>query len=276
MTRLLPERRQVAVNALTVFAIATFGLHIFTVIFLLLQGVKIYQISNRRSPTFVQLVDGQQLSATNSLEREPEQIRQFVSQAMGEMFNWNGTLPPENIEDATNPKPDSGITIKTPQGFTRKVTTSSWIGSFALAEDFRQGFLAVISEMTPTEVFNGNRNQGLTANLLIQRVYPPEKIGNGRWRVGMVANIVQTRGIDGKKVLTPFNKDFLVRAIDTFQHPLPNNITQLQKSVYRLRNQGLEIYEITELCLTDAYDGVAGNSKSRCSGSNFNSNSFTR
>jgi hypothetical protein len=274
MTRLLPERKPVKINALTIFAIATFGLHIFTLTLLVFQGLTIYSLSNRKPPTFVQVIGGKPAPPIDNLQREPEAIRQFVSQTMVGMFNWNGTLPPENLEDATNPKTDTGVTIKTSQGLTKRVSTSSWIASFALAEDFRQGFLAQIADMTPPEIFSNNRNQGLTGKLTIQRVYPPEKISPGKWRVGMVGSIMQTKRSDNKKVLTPFNKDFLVRAIDNFEHPLPNNISQQQNAVYKIRNYGLEIYEVTDLCLTDNYD-ASRNQLRRC-GSTFNTNRFTR
>jgi hypothetical protein len=274
MTKLLQERKS-AVNLLTIFTIFTFSLHFVTIIFLLFQGLRIYEVSHKKPLTLVQLVDGKTTPQTNTLEREPEDVRQFVSKTMAAMFNWSGTLPPGSIEDVTNPKPDAGIVINTPQGFSKRVSTSSWVASFALSEDFRQGFLAQIADMTPLEVFSKNTNQSLTAQLDIQRVYPPEQIAPGQWRVGMVGNIVQVRRADNKKLLTPFNKDFLVRAVDSFEYPLPNNITPLQKAVYSVRAQNLEIYEVSDLCLNNAYDSSSDTSLQRCS-SGINSSSFTR
>ncbi|ARV59391.1 hypothetical protein BZZ01_12830 [Nostocales cyanobacterium HT-58-2] len=273
MTRLLQERKS-AVNLLTIFTICTFSLHFLTVILLLFQGLRIYAVTQKKPLTFVQLVDGKPISQTNSLEREPEAIRQFVGKTMVAMFNWSGTLPPATIEDVTNPKPDSGILVNTLQGFSKRVSTSSWVASFGLSEDFRQGFLAQIADMTPPEVFSKN-NQALTAQLVIQRVYPPEQIAPGQWRVGMVANIVQVRRSDNKKLLTPFNKDFLVRAVDSFKYPLSNSITPLQRAIYSVRNQKLEIYEVSDLCLTDAYNSSPKSRLKRCSDVP-NSSSFTR
>ncbi|WP_017314405.1 hypothetical protein [Mastigocladopsis repens] len=274
MTRLLQERKS-GVNVLTIFTIFTFILHFSTVIFLLFQGLRIYDISQKKPLTLAQLVDGKTTPEINSLEREPEAIRQFISKTMAAMFNWSGTLPPGTIEDVTNPKPDAGILVNTLQGFTKRVSTSSWVASFALSEDFRHGFLAQVADMTPPEVFSNNKSQELAAQLVIERVYPPEKIAPGRWRVGMVANIVQVRRSDNKKILTPFNKDFLVRSVDSFEHPLANSITPLQKAVYSVRSQKLEIYEVSNLCLTDAYDSSTETPLNRCS-SGLNSNRFTR
>lgn len=274
MTKLLQERKS-TVNILTIFTIFTFGLHFLTVIFLLFQGLRIYEVTQKKPLTLAQLVDGKTLPQTNTLEREPEAIRQFVSKTMAAVFDWSGTLPPGTIEDVTNPKADAGILISTSENLTKRVPTSSWVASFALSEDFRRGFLALIADMTPPEVFSKNKNQALTAHLAIQRVYPPEKIALGRWRVGMVANIVQVRSTDNKKLLTPFNKDFLIRAVDSFEHPLANSMTPVQKAIYSVRAQKLEIYEVSDLCLTNPYDSSPEARLKRCSDLP-NSSSFTK
>ncbi|NMG09436.1 hypothetical protein [Brasilonema sp. UFV-L1] len=273
MTKLLQERKS-SINLLTIFTIFTFSLHFLAVIFLLLEGFRINDLIHKKPLTFVQLVDGKPVSQPDTLEREPEVIRQFVAKTMAAMFNWSGTLPPARIEDATNPKPDQGIPVNTLQGVTKKVSTSSWVASFGLSEDFRQGFLALVADMTPPDIFSKNKNQGLTAQLSIQRVYPPEKIAPGRWRVGMVANIVQVRRADNRKLLTPFNKDFLVRAVDSFGHPLSNSLTPSQQAVYSVRTQKLEIYEVSDLCLTDGYDSSSKSQLKRCGDAN--SGGFTK
>lgn len=266
MTKLLQEKKT-TVNFLTIFIIATLSLNFVSLIFLLFQGLTIRNVVNKKPPNLVQLTDNT-ISGTDNLERDPEVIRQFVSKTMAATFNWSGALPPVTIDDATRPKPDMGIPIKTQQGLKR-VATSSWIASFALSEDFRQGFLEKIADMTPPEVFSNN-NQVIESQLAIQRVYPPQQIAPGKWRVGMVANIVQTRRIDNKKILTPFNKDFLVQAIDSFNYPLKKDITDLQKAIYSVRNSKLEIYEISDLCLTSSNDA------SNSCGNNLNTGNFTR
>ncbi|NMF65529.1 hypothetical protein [Brasilonema octagenarum] len=274
MTKLLQEKKS-SVNLLTLFAIFTFSLHLLAAIFLLFEGLRIYGLIHKKPLTFVQLVDGKVVSQTDTLEREPEVIRQFVAKTMAATFNWSGTLPPATVEEATNPKTDAGIPVKTLQGLTKKVSTSSWVASFALSEDFRGGFLAQIADMTPLEIFSQNNKQALTGQLVIQRVYPPEKIAPGQWRVGMVANIVQVRRTDNKKLLTPFNKDFLVRTVDSYGHPLSNGLTPLQKAVYSVRAQKLEIYEVSDFCLTNGYDSSSKSQSQRC-GDVLNSGSFTR
>lgn len=280
MTRILQEKKATAINLLTIFTIFTFSLQVVAIILLSYQGLLIRNEANSKKPlTLVQLVDGKVAPVAEPLQRNPEAIRQFVSKTMAAMFNWSGTLPAATIEDVTNPKADVGILIRTPQGTTKRVATSSWVASFGLSEDFRRGFLEQIADITPPDIFTNNftnnQKQSLSAQFSIQRVYPPQQIAPGRWRVGMVANIVQIRNSDNKKLLIPFNKDFLVRAVDYVEHPLSKSMTAIQKAVYGIRSQKLEIYEMSDLCLIDPYDSSSEGSSNRCVNTP-NSSNFTR
>ncbi|MBW4424629.1 MAG: hypothetical protein KME50_09230 [Nostoc desertorum CM1-VF14] len=274
MVRLL-EKRQTIASVLTLFAIATFGLHLLVLFLFLLQGLNIRQLSVRKAPNFVQLIDGKAVANIDDLAREPEAIRQFISKTMISMFSWSGTLPPQRIEEVATPKPDLGIVIPTPQGGNQKISTSSWIASFALSEDFRKGFLSTVAEMTPPEVFSENPNLAMTSELVIKRVYPPKQIAPGKWQVGMVADLIQQNRVGGAKVITPFNKDFLIRAADYFGNPQAGNSTDLQKAIYSVRADKLEIYEIRNLCLLDGYNNLNQDKLTQC-GTGQTSDSFIR
>ncbi len=274
MVRLLGTKKR-TINTLTTFAIATFGLHLLTLILLIFQGLTIRQLNLRKPPTFVQLVDGQPVNKLDNLAREPETIRQFVSRTMISMFDWSGKLPPQTIEQVSQLKTDKGIVIRTTNGGNKRVVTSSWLASFALSEDFRQGFLSTIAEMTPSEVFSQNSNRSITAKLRIKRVDPPQQISPGEWRVSMVADLIQQKRGDPRKVIVPFNKDLLVRATDNFDYPLPQTATNLQKAIYSVRNDKLEIYEMRDLCLVDKYEGLSTNQLSSCNNRS-KSGRFTR
>ncbi|QLE55678.1 hypothetical protein [Nostoc sp. TCL26-01] len=263
------KQKKTTINVLTTFAIATFSLHILVLLIFLLQGLNIRQLSLRKPPNFVQTIDGQPVDKIDDLARDPEVIRQFVSKTMMAMFNWSGNLPPQTVEDFAKPRPDLGILIRTPQGGSQKVTTSSWVASFALSEDFRKGFLSAIADITPPEVFASNSSQAITGQLTIKRVYPPVNIAPGKWRVGMVADLVQQKGLDARKTITPFNKDLLVRAIDYFPYPLATNSTDIQKAIYSSRTDKLEIYEIRNLCLLDQYKNSNPNPAYPCESSSF-------
>ncbi|MEA5596077.1 hypothetical protein [Rivularia sp. UHCC 0363] len=262
MVRLLEKRKRKG-NLLVTFTVASFGLHLLTLLLLIIQGLTIRQLSVQKPPTFVQLIDGKPVNNRDELQQKPEAISEFVSKTMISMFNWSGKLPAQNINQATNPKKDLGISIKTPQGGSKKVTTSSWISSFAFSEDFRKGFLGTVAELTPPEVFSSNSSQAILAELNITRTYPPQQIEPGKWRIGIVANLVQKRG-DEKQIVTPFNKDIFVQAIDSFDYPITDNLTDLQQAIYATRSDKLEIYEIRELCLTDRYDNLATDGFNRC------------
>ncbi|WP_414575998.1 hypothetical protein [Anabaena sp. CCY 9402-a] len=269
MANLLTRKKEQKISALTVFAIATFGLHFLVLLIFLVQGLNIRQLSLRKPPTFVQTIDGQPINNIDELAREPQAIRQFVSKTMMSMFNWSGTLPPQTIEEVAKPKTDTGILVRTPTGGSQKVTTSSWVASFAISEDFRKGFLSVVADMTPPEVFATNPNQIMTAQLIIKRVYPPVQISPGQWRVGMVADLIQKKQADGQRLITPFNKDLLVRAVDYFPYPLVENSTDLQKAIYSSRTDKLEIYEIRNLCLIDNYNNGDANQSNPCTNDSF-------
>ncbi|GAX35293.1 hypothetical protein [Nodularia sp. NIES-3585] len=274
MTNLLQKKKPTG-NVLTVFAIATLSLHLSVLFLFLLQGLNIRQLSLRKPPNFVQIIDGQPVAAVDDLARDPAAIRQFISKTMTSMFNWSGTLPPQTIEETAKPQPDPGIQVRTPQGGSQRVTTSSWVASFAISEDFRKGFLSAIAQMTPPEVFSNNPSQVISAELVIQRIYPPEQIAPGKWRVGMVADLIQKKHNDDRTTVTPFNKDFLVRAVDYFPYPLANTTTNIQKAIYSNRIDKLEIYEIRDLCLLDNYSNLKGDKSNPC-GNQVNPDSFTR
>ncbi|MCC5637164.1 hypothetical protein LC593_15120 [Nostoc sp. CHAB 5844] len=275
MANLLKKRQQKQTGSvLTTFAIATFSLQILVLILFIIQGLNIRQLSLRKPPNFVQMIDGKSPVATDNLERDSETIRRFVSKTMIAMFNWSGNLPPQTIEEVAKPKPDPGIQVKTIKGGNRNVTTSTWIASFAISEDFRKGLLSAIAELTPPEVFANNTSQSITAQLVIKRLYPPQKIAPGKWRVGMVADLVQLKRSDNRRRVTAFNKDLLVRAVDYFPYPLGENNTDLQKAIYSTRTDKLEVYEIRNLCLIDEYNSPE-NKTNQCL-NNRRNNTFLR
>jgi hypothetical protein len=275
MVNLLKKRQQRSGSVLTTFAIATFSLHLLVLLLFITQGLKIWQLSLRKPPSFVQMIDGKPIAATDDLARDPEAIRQFVSKTMTSMFNWSGNLPPKNFEEVAKPQPDPGILVRTSQGGSQKVTTSSWVASFALSEDFRKGFLSAIAQITPPEIFATNPNQAMSAQLIIKRVYPPKQIAPGKWRVGMVADIIQKKRSDNRTKITTFNKDLLVQAVDYFPYPLDRNSTDLQKAIYSNRIDKLEIYEMRNLCLLDEYSNLTEEQLKQCTNRQ-NSGSFFR
>ena len=251
MVELLKKRQQKSkVNPLIVLAFITIFLHVFTLALLVLQGLTIRQFYLRKPPTFIQLINGKRIDSIDMLERNPLAVQQFVGKFATLMFDWSGKLPPQTIQDVSQPKSDPGISIRTKRG-NKTVSTSSWMAGFAISEDFRQAFLREIADITPPEVFSRISDRAISTQLVIKRIDQPEKIAPGKWRVGIVANLVQTRTSNNRQIITPFNKIFLLRSVDYFDYPQASSTTDLQRAIYDIRSDKLEIYEIRDLCLLD-------------------------
>jgi hypothetical protein len=151
------------------------------------------------------------------------------------LLSASGKLPP--TADKPNVQTvDAGITIRLPNQTERKVSTSTWQASFALSEDFRASALQGISELMVPEAFTGQAQ----VVLIPQTVSEPEKIGEGQWKVNMIANLVTIAAGNPQGITVPFNKEIFLRAVDT---PPPSDVTTpLQKAVYQVRSSGIEIY----------------------------------
>ena len=119
----LARKKKKPINLLTVLAIAGFGLHLLVLLGLIIQGIKISQLSARKPPNFVQLINGEKVATPDNLARKPEDIEQFVRKTMTLMFNWSSVLPYQTLEEITQPKIDRGISIPTLRGGSQKVTT---------------------------------------------------------------------------------------------------------------------------------------------------------
>lgn len=250
MVQLLGKKKSGS-NLLSTFVMISLGLHLLTLLLLLFQGLTLNQLTNQKPPTLVQLIDGKESPIPEPLEREPEEIRSFVEKTMTALFTWSGKLPPQNIEEAQNPKPDEGVPIKMSTGVTKKISTTVLGTSFALSEDFRKQFLQEIANQTPPEVFSSDSKKAMEIKLATRWVSEPEKIEEGKWKAVMVADLILLRPALERRKLVRFNKEILVRAVDSPEHPLAEGAPPLHKVVSGTRQVGLEIYEIRDMCLTD-------------------------
>jgi hypothetical protein len=233
-------------DKLGIFATATFGLHLLTLVFLFLQYGATSRIARQKPPSLVQLETGQAIAVAplGNKERTPQVISTFVVQTLTLMMNWSGKLPPQTVKEASNPKVDEGVPIKLDRG-TKKVTTSAWTSSFALSEDFRPNFLHKIASLTPQSVFSGK-----TKVILVPlEVGVPEKLAEGKWKVKLIANLVTLSEGDNVGKTIPFNKEVFVQAVEA--PPPPPSATDLVKAVYQVRQSGLEIYGIRDLSRED-------------------------
>ncbi|BAZ40221.1 hypothetical protein NIES4101_61820 [Calothrix sp. NIES-4101] len=230
-------------EALALFAVGTFGLHLITFFILILIYGSYSQLNKKPVPTLVQLETGSAIKVAplGNRDRTDAVISRFVSDTITLMMNWSGNLPPSSIEENTKPKPDKGINIGERGLRGNRVTSGAWQASYALSEDFRKEFLKMLASMTPPGVFKGS-TQVVLVPLSIQS---PIKIEEGKWKVKMIANLtVFDRGNNLGEVI-PFNKEIFVRAVEAPESP--GNTSSLAAAIYQVRASGLEIYAIRDL-----------------------------
>ncbi|MGD1913595.1 MAG: hypothetical protein ACFB2X_22975 [Rivularia sp. (in: cyanobacteria)] len=201
-------------NIVPLFAIGTFGLHLFTLLLLMFHGGMLQQVKRKSVPqTLVQFADGRVITADakNNLERNRETIRRFVGETMTLMFTWSGL----------------------------QSSTVVWnVTSELLRNDFKRQF---------ARNFNNFELESPEENVfVIQRISQPEVISEGKWKVKILAyRLIFSRGDRlGKSI--PFNKQILIEATDEI-NSLPNPPTPLNLAVYRLGEARMQIYNICDI-----------------------------
>jgi hypothetical protein len=223
-------------NLFGIFVLGALGLGVLNLLLLVGLFTSMNRLSRKAPPSLVQTVDGRSIVtyAMESKDRTPIVIRRFTIDTMTMLLSASGKLP--GTPDHPNQTIDAGVAIKLPDRTERRVSTSTWQSSFALSADFRNAALQGISELMPPDAFTGHAQ----VVLVPQTVSDPEKIGEGQWKVKMIANLVTISAGNPEGMTIPFNKEIFLRAIDT---PPPNEVTTpLQKAVYQIRSSGLEIY----------------------------------
>jgi hypothetical protein len=223
-------------NLFGMFVFSALGLGILNLLILLGLFASLNRLSQKAPPSLVQTVDGRSIvtNAMESKDRTPIVIRRFTIDTMTMLLSASGKLPP--TADKPNPSADAGVAIRLPNQTERRVSTSTWQSSFALSEDFRASALQGISELMVPEAFTGQAQ----VVLIPQTLSEPEKIGEGQWKVNLIANLVTIASGNPQGITVPFNKEIFLRAVDT---PPPSDVTTpLQKAVYQVRSSGIEIY----------------------------------
>jgi hypothetical protein len=203
-------------------------------------------IASKPAPSLVQMVDGQavKVATMGNKERSPQVVQRFVTDSLMLMMSWSNALPPQT-DASGNAKvtTDPGMKVSTGTG-DKRITTSAFQASFTVSEKFRNDLVKMLAEMTPVEVFNG---QAQTA-LIFQAVTVPEQVGNGEWKIAVVGTLVKTKVGSADTDRVPFNKEILVRAVDT--PPLPQGgkfSNPLESAVYAIRQAGLEIVSMKDI-----------------------------
>jgi hypothetical protein len=203
-------------SILPLFAVATFGLHLFALLVLTFHWSMLQQFRQRLTPqSLVQLTDGRAITVDPKadLERHPETIRRFVGETMTLMLNWSQQQQPKIVWEITS---DLVVNELQPK---------------------------LQSEISPTE----DLSKGTENVLIIQQISEPIKIAEGKWKVEMTANQIIFTNSDKLGKSTPFNKQILVIAVDQPTTSLPNLPIPLNLAAYRLGEARLKISNICEI-----------------------------
>lgn len=201
------------------------------------------QLSQLKStnPTLVELNDGSSIrvSKIGDKNRSTKALANFVGSQMVALLSWN-TFPKvlENTKQNNKLELDKGVEIGD-KG--KKVTTDTWISSFALSEDFRSDFLKELTELIPEEIFTGN----VQSALIVRNISEPLKLREGEWSLDLVANLVFFTHPNQTHKAIKFNKKIFIRAVDTPE--LPENPSKAQQIAYKVRKAGMEIFKIQDL-----------------------------
>lgn len=239
MVQLIEKRNT---HYLPLFVLGSVSLQLIMLVTLFRQAGALSRLSRQAAPTLVQLQDGQaiRVGAMAAQERAPETIRRFVNDTLVLMFNWSGSLPATTAEQAQQPQADPGLPVEVERG-QRQVATASWQASFAFSEDFRPAFLKRVAELTPPGVFSGTTQVVMVVN----HVSDPVAVGEGRWRVTVVAHLYVFDDTNALGEAIPFNREVFVEAVTA--PAIPEGDTSLEQAIYQIRQAGLQIYAIREL-----------------------------
>jgi hypothetical protein len=252
VTRLQTEKGSKNIMAIcTLISIVLSGLTLLLQV-LLVGGV--ITIARKPSPSLVQLADGRaiKVQALGSQERSTDVIQRFVTDSLIMLMGMSNELP---NTDGGQKTIDPGAIVKTKQG-ERRITTSAFQASFTFSDDLRAELVKILADMTPAEVFEGK----VKTTLKFQHVTVPVALGNGKWKINVVATLIQYQRGSGETIKIPFNKELTVQTIDTPALPQGGKFSnEIEAVVYSIRQAGLEITSMKDL---DSDDATAGDSKS--------------
>ena len=237
------KRDSIALIALTSLGLA--GTSLIVQLFLFLAYA---QLARKPAPSLVQLNDGEAIAvqAMGSLERDPAVIQRFVTDSLILLMSWHNNLPAgrDDYGNLGEPIEDQGVEVTDGNGDRRRITTSAFQASFTFNEGFRQELVQLLAEMTPEAVFT-SKVQSL---LMFQAVTQPKLIEPGKWSLSVVGYLVQSKTGHADTQRIPFNKEVIVKAVDT--PPLPGDgalSSPLEAAVSGIRQAGLEIELMQDL-----------------------------
>jgi hypothetical protein len=220
MQILKPENRKNSI--LPAFAVGTFGLSLLTLLLLMFHKSMLQDLESQlASESLVQLFDGRAITVSPkpNLERHPETIRRFVGESMTFLLTWSAKQPPVTIWDSSR-----GL----------------------IANNIKQKFQSEVISLYPGNQFN-NQNKVDETVLVLVSISQPIKIGDGKWKLQLIANQLIFNPADNLGSSVAFKKQILVRATEQEAIKIPDDPLALHQAAHRIREAKLEIYNICEI-----------------------------
>jgi hypothetical protein len=244
VTRLKVNKGSSGFTAL--LALSSVGLSGLALILHVVSLGSIINIAKKPAPSLVQLVDGQaiEVAAIDSNDRSLKTIQSFTTESLSMLMSWTNELPVANGEPKVV---DQGSLVKIKDGSDKRITTATFQSSFLLSDDLRDEALKILADMTPAEVFGGT----VKTSLKYQHVTIPVPVDNsqgGKWKINVIATLIKYQQGRGDTVQIPFNKEVIVRAVDT--PPLPKGgkfANEIEAVIYSIRRSGLEIVSMKDI-----------------------------
>jgi hypothetical protein len=234
-------------NIIAICALISIGFSGLTLFLQLLVVGSVITIARKPAPSLVQLNDGQaiKVQAIGSQDRSVDVVQRFTTDSLIMLMSWTNELPGINGEQKTI---DPGSIVKTKQG-DKRITTAAFQSSFTFSDDLRDELVKILADMTPADVFKGD----VKTTLKFQHVTMPAQVSNGKWKINVIATLIQYQRGRGDTVKIPFNKELIIQAIDTPTLPKSGKFSnELDAVVYSIRQAGLEIVSMKDIDGDDA------------------------
>jgi hypothetical protein len=229
-------------NWVALFTLITAGVSVLALLLQLVTLGNVFSLSKKPAPSLVQLSDGQaiKVKAIGSTERSLEVVQNFTTDSLIMLMSWTNELP--SIKGQTGAT-DQGFMVKTKNG-EKLITLGTFQASFVFSDQLRDELVKVLAEMTPPDVFKGS----IKTTLKFQQVTIPTLVSEGKWRVNVIGTLLQYQPGRGDTVKVPFNKEVIVRSIDTPSVPAGGKFSnELEAVVYNIRQAGLEIVSMKDI-----------------------------
>lgn len=235
-------------DSMALVAIASLGLATSSLVTQLFLFFAYAQLARKPAPSLVQLNSGETLSVLplGSLDRDAAVVQRFVSDSLILLMSWHNRWPAgrDDYGNLADVQTDPGIEVTDTKGNRKRITTAAFQASFTFSESFRQELVQLLAQMTPEAVFTGK----LQSLLMFQSVTQPKEIEPGRWSVSVVGYLVQSKTSSADTKRIPFNKEVIIRAVDTPSLPAKGELASpLEFAVYGIRRSGLEIELMRDL-----------------------------